>query len=225
MQNQPTLWGSFLGSCRIAARFASLCYLRRVNDGLMRLSPLEGLGASLFARHNVYRGDAFANHCRRLAAFARLLVQQHGLTVEPGALELVSYVHDLGLLRPEIPGASYMHRSLTLLQESCAEHLDEGGAGFGFCARELRELLLLNHRVLPVPGASKISELYRRAVWIEHSRGLRRYGLAWGEVSAVFSRFPRLNLDWVLLDFGRRTLQKEPLTLINGVFFGSHPPE
>lgn len=191
----------------------------------MPVSPLEGLGLSLFARHNVYRGEAFGNHCRRLAAFAQLLVRQQGLQVQSGALELVSYVHDLGLLRPEIPGASYMHRSLTLLKEGCAEHLNQEGAGFGWSAVELEELLLLNHRVLPVPGASKIAELYRRAVWIEHTRGLRRYGLSWGEVSAVFSRFPRLDLDWVLLDFGRRTLQKEPLTLVNGVFFGSHPPK
>lgn len=189
------------------------------------MSSLERLGASLFARHNVYPGEAFANHCRRLAALARLLARQHGVTVQPGVFELLSYVHDLGLLRPEIPGASYMHRSLTLFQEGCAQHLDEQGAGLGLSAREIQELMLLNHRVFPVPGATRISELYRRAVWIEHTRGLRRYGLAWGEVSAVFSSFPRLDLDWVLLDFGRRTLQKEPLTLVRGVFFGHHPPE
>lgn len=191
----------------------------------MPVSALESLGVSLFARHNVYKGEAFANHCRRLAAFAKLLVRQHGQRVQDGALELVSYVHDLGLLRPEIPGPSYMHRSLTLLREGCAAHLSEDGSGLGFSALELQELMLLNHRVLPVPGATRIAELYRRAVWIEHTRGLRRYGLAWGEVSGVFSRFPRLDLDWVLLDFGRRTLQKEPLTLIHGVFFGQHPPE
>lgn len=184
---------------------------------------LQELGASLFARHNVYRGEAFANHCRRLAAFAGLLLAQKGMRSEPGALELVSYVHDLGLLRPEIPGPSYMHRSLAVLREGCAEHFDERGGAWGWSARELEELMLLNHRVLAPTGATPVAELFRRAVWVEHTRGLNRYGLSHGEVQAVFRRFPRLDLDRVLLDFGKRTLRKEPLSLVRGVFFGNHP--
>lgn len=186
-------------------------------------TALESLGESLFARDNVYEGAAFANHCRRLAALGGLLMRASGLEVQPGALELLSYTHDLGLLRPELPGPSYMHRSLAVLKEGCAEHFGEEGGAFGFSALELEEMMLLNHRVLPVPGSTRVAELYRRAVWVEHTRGLARFGLSHTQVQGVFQRYPRLDLDRVLLDFGRRTIRKEPLSLVRGVFFGTHP--
>lgn len=188
-------------------------------------SELESLGAGIFERYNIYPGAAFANHCRRLGALARLLFRQHGLRARPGSLELLSYIHDLGLLLPQLPGTSYMHRSLHLLRSSCADHLDRDGGGWGWSRRELDELLLLNHRVLAPSGACRAAELFRRAVWVEHSRGLRRYGLPHTEIREVFVKWPRLDLDRVLLDFGRRTLLREPSSLVRGVFFGAHPGE
>lgn len=188
-----------------------------------RDSTLEDLGAELFAEHNVYEGLAFAHHCRRLAAFGAMLLAQKRVEIQNGALELLSYVHDLGLLRPDIEGPSYMHRSLSILRHRCASYFDAQGGAFGLSAREIEELMLLNHRVLPLAGATPIAELYRQAVWVEHSRGILRFGLSHGAVREVFRRFPRLDLDRVLLDFGRRTMRKEPLTLVRGVFFGVHP--
>lgn len=201
--------------------------LKGMSEGSMvaHRSELESLGASIFDRYNVYSGAAFANHCRRLGALARLLFRQHGLSAPAGSLELLSYIHDLGLVLPQLPGASYMHRSLHLLRSACADRLDSDGGGWGWSRRELDELLLLNHRVFAPSGASRAAELYRRAVWIEHSRGLRRYGLAHSEIREVFLMWPRLDLDRVLLDFGRRTLLKEPTSLVRGVFFGAHPGE
>ena len=73
--------------------------------------------------------------------------------------------------------------------------------------------------LLPVPNLSPQADAFRRAVQIEHARGLFRFGLDSSEIKQVFARYPRGNFDRVLLDFTWRTLTREPLTLINGIFF------
>jgi hypothetical protein len=79
--------------------------------------------------------------------------------------------------------------------------------------------MLYNHRLLPVPNLSPQADAFRRAVQIEHSRGLLRFGLERDAVRAVFDRYPRGNFDRVLLDFTWRTLRREPWTIVNGIFF------
>jgi hypothetical protein len=79
--------------------------------------------------------------------------------------------------------------------------------------------MLYNHRLLPVPNLSPAAECFRRAVIIEHSRGLKRYGLDRTSVKDVFAEYPRGNFDRVLLDFAWRTIKREPLTLVHGIFF------
>lgn len=182
-------------------------------------APLARRGAEIFARYDEYDGPAFRYHCERLAAFCSLLARKAGQPWAPGVAELLSYVHDLGLLTRVDEGPSYMHRSLSLLRRECEEHFGEDGSAFGFSKVEVEELLLLNHRLFPVPGASRPAETLRQAVWVEHTRGLQRYGLSHSEVKDVFDRYPRLDLDWVLLDFAKRTFAREPKTLVSGIFF------
>jgi hypothetical protein len=54
---------------------------------------------------------------------------------------------------------------------------------------------------------------------IEHGRGLIRFGLDKADVHAVYDAYPRGNFDRVLLDFTWRTLKREPLTIVHGIFF------
>lgn len=63
------------------------------------------------------------------------------------------------------------------------------------------ECLLYNHRIRPAPGVGPEAECFRRAVWVEHTLGARRYGLGWSAVREVFRELPRDNFDAVLFDF------------------------
>jgi hypothetical protein len=131
-------------------------------------------------------------------------------------LHALAMVHDLGLLSPEDQGVNYLERSMALF------HREFPARKFGLTPHEQRvadECLLYNHRLLPVPGLSAEAEAFREAVWIEHSRGHYRAGLDRSVVREVFTAFPRDNFNWVLADFARRVLVREPWTVVNGIFF------
>jgi len=166
-----------------------------------------------FARDCPYPGEAFRHHCHRLYRFADLLLERDGLAFDRSTLYAIAMYHDLGLVNDTARGATYMARSLDLFDR------EVGGLAAATDERIIEECLLLNHRVRPVRGVDRRAELFRRAVWVEHTRGFRRYGLDRAEVRAVFARHPRLDLDRVLLDFARRVLRREPVTILRGIFF------
>ena len=122
--------------------------------------------------------------------------------------------HDLGLVSHQDQGAYYLQRSLALFRREFADDALQGTA-----PSLVEECLLFNHRLLPVPNLSPVAETFRQAVQLEHGRGLITYGLDRDKVKAVHARYPREDFDWVLLDFARRVLTREPKTLIDGIFF------
>lgn len=174
-------------------------------------SQLVTSADAVFDRLSPYSGDGFRNHCFRLYEFTRQLLAARGVAFDLDTAYAIAMVHDLGLVHPA-PGDNYLRRSLSIFEDTLAELTHED-------PRLVRECLLLNHRVLPVPGASTAAEAFRSAVWVEHSRGLKRYGLDKSAVDEVFELYPRGNLDAVLLDFFARTLRHEPKTIIDGIFF------
>ena len=142
----------------------------------------------------------------------------YGLAVAV-ALTLVGAVgcggfKDVNLVSEQDEGHSYMERSVSLFHRE-TRGLDLGDAD----PQVLDECLLYNHRLLPVPGLQPAAECFRRAVIIEHARGLWRYGLAREEVAPLFERYPRDNFDRVLVDFTWRVIRREPLTLFRGILF------
>jgi len=169
----------------------------------------------IFERHNPYPGAGLRNHCLRLHELTCLVLERGGVAHDPDLIYLAAMLHDLGLLDDTAPGATYLERSRSIfLREAVELELDDGGRQI------VEECLLFNHRVLAPPGLSAVAEGFRRAVWIEHSRGLLRpRALPRRAVAAVFARHARDDFDRVLLDFTRRVLTREPATLVRGVFF------
>jgi len=175
----------------------------------------------VFERTSPYDGDGFRNHCRRLFHFTELLMHRDAATLACGAVLMdrevaytVAMCHDLGIVSRDDTGPTYLARGRALFERETAGH-DLAGTS----SRIVDECMLFNHRLLPVPNLSPQADAFRRAVQIEHGRGLLRFGLERDAVKAVFARYPRGNFDRVLLDFTWRTLTREPLTLINGIFF------
>lgn len=165
----------------------------------------------VFDRLSPYPGVGFRNHCFRLYELTRQLLVARGIDFDLDTAYAIAMVHDLGLVHPA-PGDNYLRRSLSIFQDALAKLTREDPSVIEQC-------LLLNHRLLPVPGVAAAAEAFRSAVWIEHTRGLKRYGLEKEAVSEVFELYPRGNLDAVLLDFFSRTIRHEPKTIIDGIFF------
>ncbi len=168
----------------------------------------------VFERTSPYDGDGFRNHCRRLFHFTELLMHRDAVLMDREVAYTVAMCHDLGIVSRDDTGPTYLARSRALFERETAGH-DLAGTP----SQIVDECMLFNHRLLPVPNLSPQADAFRRAVQIEHGRGLIRFGLERDEVKAVFARYPRGNFDRVLLDFTWRTLTREPLTLINGIFF------
>jgi len=175
---------------------------------------LKDAADAVFDRYSPYTGVGFRNHNLRLYELTRLVMRADGIEFGDGDAYAIAMAHDLGLVSERDEGVDYLHRSLSLFRREFS------GVGYAVDEEVLEECLLLNHRVSPVPNASPAAEAFRKAVWVEHTRGLRRYGrLDWNEVREVFRRHPRGNLDYVLFDFARRTLRHEPRTIVHGIFF------
>jgi hypothetical protein len=176
--------------------------------------PLVIKADEVFDRTSPYEGDGLRNHCRRLFHLASLLMARRNLELDPGLAYFIAMIHDLGLVSEQDQGVNYLRRSLALF------HRETKGLPLPEADPELLEqCIVYNHRVLSVPGLSPVAECFRNAVMIEHSRGLLRFGLPRDEVKPIFQAYPRGNFDRVLLDFTWRTLSREPLTLVNGIFF------
>lgn len=190
--------------------------LRRDPDAEVGAARVEAHADAVFARLSPYRGAGLANHCRRVGAIAGHLLARRGVAMRRPLLHAIAMVHDLGLLSPEDEGASYPERSRALFRRELPAH------AFGFTPHEQRvadECLLYNHRLFPVPGLSAEAEAFREAIWVEHSRGHVRAGLDRGVVRGIFAALPRDDFDWVLVDFARRVLVREPWTVVDGIFF------
>ena len=167
-----------------------------------------------FNRHSHYEGDGLLNHSIRLFELTKLVMNAERIDFDDDVAFGIAMFHDLGLTVPRGESPTYMHRSLTLFQE------EFGGLCGAVDSTIIEECMLLNHRVFPVPNSTPEAEAFRKAVWIEHTRGLKRYGLVdKASVRDVFRRHPRANLDRVLLDFFWITVRNEPRTITNGILF------
>jgi hypothetical protein len=175
---------------------------------------LRGHADAVFDQVSPYEGNGFRNHCRRLFHFASMLMAQRGVEMDADVAYAVAMWHDLGIVSEKDQGHNYLRRSLALFERE-TQGVDLGDVN----ADTIRECLLYNHRLLSVPGLGVAADCFRQAVQIEHTRGILRFGLSKSAVKARFDEFPRENFDRVLVDFTWRTLKREPLTLVNGVFF------
>lgn len=175
---------------------------------------LRGHADAVFEAVSPYEGDGFRNHCRRLFHFASMLMAQRGVEMNADVAYAIAMWHDLGIVSEKDEGQNYLRRSLSLFERE-TQGVDLGDVD----PKTISECLLYNHRVLSVPGLGNTAECFRQAVQIEHTRGLLRFGLSKAAVKTKFQEYPRANFDRVLVDFTWRTLKREPLSIVNGVFF------
>jgi hypothetical protein len=176
--------------------------------------PRRQRAEAVFERLSPFPGDGLRNHCLRIYRFADLTLRAAELQLDDGLIYLLALLHDLGLVCDRHGGDNYLERTRNLFRHEAAD--------LELSARELRlsdECLLYNHRVLPPRDLSPEAAAFRRAVWIEHSRGAVRFGLDPTDVATIKKELPQDNFERVLLDFTRRVVLSEPHTLVRGIFF------
>jgi len=175
--------------------------------------PLVQRADEVFERTSPYEGVGLRHHCRRLYHLTALLMEKRGVEFDRSLAYCIAMVHDLGLVSERDEGVNYLRRSLALFRRETADlALPPEDPEI------VEQCIVYNHRVLSVPGLSDAAECFRNAVMIEHSRGFLRFGLGREQLEPIFQLYPRGNFDRVLLDFTWRTLRREPLTLVHGIF-------
>ena len=179
---------------------------------------LRAEAETLFARHSPYEGPALENHNLRILAFTLALGRTNDVSLDEDLVAAGSYLHDLGLLVSDPTEPSYLRRSWRFVEGHARSWgVDPDGL------RVLEQILLYNHSLRSLPGLEPAAELVRRAVQIEHSRGLRRHGLPRASIREVFARHPRLDLTRILLDFARITFIEDGTRQLLPMFLPSLP--
>lgn len=169
---------------------------------------------ALFEQYNRYPGQALLNHNRRIAAFARELAHKRNVSVDADLLGAGCHLHDIGLLIAERADPSYLRRGWRFFAPY--------GRRWGLDSVQraaMREMLLYNHSLRPLPGPCGYGELVRLGVEVEHSLGVWAHGLDWAFCRQVFERIPRLDLTRILLDFARITLFEDGPGQLFRIFF------
>lgn len=177
---------------------------------------LGSIGDSIFGKYNCYPGDGERNHCLRLVDFARLHLKLNGQQADEGLLYLAAMLHDLGLMVQLRPGTNYLTRTVEIAHDELDEldDLDLSDETWEI----LEDCLLYNHAFTPPHELSHLAEAFRRAVFTEHTHGVRRFGVSRRDVRSVFKDNPWDNFGVVLADFVWKTTVFEPAS-IRSIFF------
>jgi len=152
------------------------------------------LGHDLTAyRNHVYR---VVNLCLAIAADNR---------VELEKITVAAVFHDLGIWTNHT--FDYIAPSVALARE----HLAARGMADGI--PEIEAMIVNHHKVTPSrANPQSLVESFRRADWIDVTRGLRRFGLPRTFVAAVAATWPNAGFHRRLVELTIDRFVKHPLT-------------
>lgn len=143
-------------------------------------------------RNHVYR---VVNLCLAIAGVDR---------VEPEKIAVAAVFHDLGIWTDHT--FDYIAPSVALARE----HLVA-------CARadwipEIEAMIVEHHKIRPSQAnRALLVEPFRRADWIDVSRGLRTFGVPRSFIASVFTVWPSAGFHWRLLQLEANWFLKHPL--------------
>ena len=146
---------------------------------------------------------AYRNHVYRVVNLCAVLTSPGPETLEK--IAVAAAFHDLGIwtngtfdyLQPSIRLASaYLTRS-----------------GLTEWTPEIAEMILEHHKITPYRGNPQwLVESFRRADWIDVSRGLRTFGLSRVSLDPIFSAWPSAGFHKRLVQLSLRRLRTHPWT-------------
>ncbi len=151
---------------------------------------------------------AYRNHVYRVANLC-LAIAGHG--ARPAARDALDRIavaavfHDLGIWTDRT--FDYIAPSVALARA----HLS-GGAHADWLP-EIEAMIVEHHKITRArTHGAPLVEPFRRADWIDVSRGLRTFGLPRSFIASVFAMWPSAGFHWRLVELTADRFRKHPLT-------------
>jgi HD domain len=145
----------------------------------------------------------YRNHVYRVANLCLAIVEDSRVEVEKVAVAAV--FHDLGIWTNHT--FDYIAPSVALAREHLAAR------GMVDWIPEVGAMIADHHKITPSHAAPQsLVESFRRADWIDVTRGLRRFGLPRTFIAAVTATWPNAGFHLKLVKLTMDRLSKHPLT-------------
>ena len=147
---------------------------------------------------------AYRNHVYRVVNLC-LAIAGGGDRVALEKIAVAAVFHDLGIWTNHT--FDYITPSVALARQylSACAHAD--------WIPEIEAMIVDHHKITPSrTHRAPLVEPFRRADWIDVSRGLRTFGVPRSFVRSVFGRWPSAGFHWRLLQLTGDRFLKHPLT-------------
>jgi len=168
------------------------------------LERIDALDAVLDTHAAALGGDlhAYRNHAYRVANLCVALrpVDDSGI----GMIALAAAFHDLGIWTAHT--FDYLDPSARL----ACDHL--ACSGHGDWQQDVSAMIREHHKVRRYTGtAAEVVEPFRRADWIDVSRGILRFGLPGARVREIFAKWPNAGFHRRLVQLTLKQARAHPL--------------
>lgn len=148
---------------------------------------------------------AYRNHVYRVANLCLAMLADARDGVELEKIAIAAVFHDLGIWTSHT--FDYIAPSVALAREhlvACAQ---------ANWLPEIEAMIVDHHKITPSRlHRASLAEPFRRADWIDVSRGLRTFGMPRAFIASVFTMWPSAGFHWRLLELTIDRFLKHPLT-------------
>jgi hypothetical protein len=153
---------------------------------------------------------AYRNHVYRVANLCLEVAGGDGVEFEKIAVAAV--FHDLGIWTSHT--FDYIAPSVALARDHLA------ASARADWIPEIEAMIVDHHKITPSrPDRAPLVEAFRRADWIDVSRGLRTFGVPRSFIASVFTLWPSAGFHWRLVELTADWFLKHPLAPLPMVRF------
>lgn len=172
------------------------------DDLLTALPTVE----AVLARHAAVLGDdavGYRHHVYRVVNLCVAFAARQSVSLEQ--IEIAGVFHDLGIWTADT--FDYLEPSVAL----AAAHLER--AGFHAQVTEVSAMIRAHHKVTPYRGlGAGIVDAFRRADWVDVSRGVLTFGLPRTRIRQIRRRWPDAGFHRRLLHLAAARAVRHPLS-------------
>ena len=176
---------------------------RTVTDAtlLTSLSTVE----TVLGQHAEEMGHDFVPYRNHVYRVVNLCVAIAGDRTELEKIAVAAVFHDLGIWTNKT--FDYIEPSVALAREYLT-----GGAHTQWIP-EIERMIKDHHKITPATATpDRLVESFRRADWVDVTRGVRRFGVPRPFVKSVFEMWPSAGFHWRLVQLTLERFRAHPLT-------------
>jgi hypothetical protein len=173
------------------------------NDPVFTTVPIVDSVLDQYATALGHDFVAYRNHVYRVLNLSVAIAGSHGADLEKAAI--ASVFHDLGIWTDHT--FDYIAPSVSLAREHLASHSRADWIP------EIEATIVNHHKITRAPrDSASLVEAFRRADWIDVSRGVRRFGVARTVIESLFAKWPSAGFHWRLVELAAQRFRHHPLT-------------